>query len=47
MEKGETVFVNNARTGQKMPLYPQFLESYLENKSRLDVITAASKLKHF
>jgi pimeloyl-ACP methyl ester carboxylesterase len=46
-KRGETVFVDNARTGQKMPLYPQFLESYLENKSRLDVISAASKLKHF
>ncbi|WP_028979981.1 alpha/beta hydrolase family protein [Sporocytophaga myxococcoides] len=45
-KKGETVFVDNARTGQKMPLYPQFLESYLANKSRLDVISAASKLKH-
>ncbi len=45
-KKGETVFVDNARTGQKMPLYPQFLESYLANKSRLDIISAASKLKH-
>lgn len=45
--KGETVFVDNARTGQKMPLQPQFLESYLANKSRLNVISAASKLKHF
>jgi len=46
-KKGETVFVDNARTGQKMPLQPQFLESYLANKSRLDVTSAASKLKHF
>ncbi|GAL86592.1 putative dienelactone hydrolase [Sporocytophaga myxococcoides] len=45
-KKGETVFIDNSRTGQKMPLYPQFLESYFENKSRLDVISAASKLKH-
>ncbi len=45
-KKGETVFVDNARTGQKMPLYPQFLESYLEHQLRLDVISAASKLKH-
>ncbi|MBO9700947.1 MAG: prolyl oligopeptidase family serine peptidase [Sporocytophaga sp.] len=44
--KGETVFIDNARTGQKMPLYPQFLESYVANKSRLDVVAAASKLNH-
>jgi pimeloyl-ACP methyl ester carboxylesterase len=46
-KNGQTVYIDNARTGQKMPVYPQFLQSYQENKARLDVKAAAAKLKHF
>jgi len=41
---GETVEIVNARTGQAMPIGPQFLRDIEENTERLDIRRAAARL---
>ncbi len=43
-ERGETVFVENSRTRQRMPLAPEFWEDVRSNTDRLDIIRAAERL---
>lgn len=43
-EGGERVYVENARTGQRMPLSPGYWEDLRENRTRLDIVRAAGRL---
>ncbi|MBK8414099.1 MAG: prolyl oligopeptidase family serine peptidase [Bacteroidetes bacterium] len=38
-------YVENSRTGQQMPLYPQLYENYYRNRNRLNILKAAERLK--
>jgi dienelactone hydrolase len=38
-------FYVNTRTGQKLPLYYQLYQDYLDNKERLDIMAAVSRLQ--
>lgn len=42
--RGESVEIVNARTGQAMPIGPQFLRDIEENTERLDIRRAAARL---
>jgi dienelactone hydrolase len=44
-DRGETVFVENARTHQQMPLTPGFWEDIRSHRERLDIIRAAERLR--
>ncbi|NVJ88508.1 MAG: alpha/beta fold hydrolase [Flavobacteriaceae bacterium] len=44
-EKEGVKYVVNGRTKQNMPHYYQFYENYIENKERLDIKNATSKLR--
>lgn len=44
-KKKGVLYVDNARTGQRMPLYWQYYEDFFNNKNRLDVPKAAGGLK--
>ena len=44
-EKEGVYYIENSRTKQKMPLYYQIYEDYIENKKNLDVSNAAKSLK--
>jgi uncharacterized protein len=44
-QRGETVLIPNARTGQEMPVGPGYWLDVLANRERLDVLTAASRLR--
>lgn len=39
------IYTHNARTQQNMPMYYQIYENYVENKSRLDIPTAAKNMR--
>ena len=39
------VYIDNARTKQKMPHYIQFYENYIENKQRFDIKKSVKNLK--
>lgn len=43
-ERGETVFVENSRTRQQMPLDPVFWEDVRLHRERLDIVRAAERL---
>ena len=43
-ERGETVAVENARTGQQMPVGPEYWEDVRSNRERLDIVRAAEGL---
>ena len=43
-ERGETVYVDNKRTGEPLPVAPSLWEDLHENRGRLDVLRAASRL---
>jgi uncharacterized protein len=43
-ERGETVFIENARTHQQMPIGPGYWADIISNRSRLDVPGAAARL---
>lgn len=43
-EKEGVLYIWNARTEQQMPIYWQFVEDYLQNADRLDVVAAARRL---
>lgn len=43
-ERGETVTVANARTGQEMPIGPAYWRDVLANRDRLDATAAAQRL---
>lgn len=43
-ERGETVYVENKRTGQRMPVAPTFWRDISINRERLDIIRAAERL---
>ncbi|MBK6642499.1 MAG: DUF2807 domain-containing protein [Bacteroidetes bacterium] len=38
-------YVENSRTGQQMPLYPQLYENYYRNRNRLNILKAAERLQ--
>lgn len=40
-ERGESIYVENSRTGQRMPLSPAYWEDVRENRARLDIVRAA------
>lgn len=42
-ERG-VIYIPNGRTLQQMPMYYQYYEDYIENKERLDIPAAASKI---
>lgn len=44
-ERGETVYIPNARTGQQMPMGPEFGRDLAENRERLDILRAAGSLR--
>lgn len=44
-ERGETVYILNARTHQEMPIGPSYWRDLVENAARLDVQRAASRLE--
>lgn len=44
-ERGETVYIRNARTGQEMPMAPVFWQDIMRNSDRLDIRAHASKLR--
>ena len=37
-------YVENSRTGQQMPLYPQLYEDFYRNRHRLNIVKAAGKV---
>jgi uncharacterized protein len=43
-ERGDTVFIPNARTGQQMPMGPAYWRDIVENGERLDVGNAVTRL---
>lgn len=43
-ERGESIYVENARTGQQMPVSPRYWEDVRENRGRLDILHAAERL---
>jgi len=43
--KKGVAYVHNSRTNQQMPLYFQFYQNFIENKSRLNIYSAVKKLK--
>lgn len=44
-EKEGVVYIKNARTGQDMPMYFQFVSTLLENRERLSIKRAVKRLK--
>ncbi len=42
--RGETVYITNSRTGQEMPMKPDFWRDIQQNTQRLDIISAAERL---
>jgi pimeloyl-ACP methyl ester carboxylesterase len=44
-ERGETVYVQNTRTGQRMPMGPGFWRDIAAHRERLDIIRAAGRLR--
>src|SRR5690606_6902268 len=43
-QRGETVHIPNARTGQEMPVGPGYWLDFVENREALDVLATASRL---
>ncbi len=43
-ERGETVTIANARTGQQMPIGPEYWRDAAANRDRLDVLAAAARV---
>ena len=43
-ERGETVFVENKRTGQRLPIAPTYWRDIVANRERLDILRAARGL---
>jgi uncharacterized protein len=43
-ERGETVYVENKRTGQRLPVAPSYWRDIEENRHRLDIQKAAGRL---
>ncbi|BAV94905.1 alpha/beta hydrolase family protein [Ichthyobacterium seriolicida] len=43
-QKDKVLYVENSRTKQNMPLYYQFYENFLDNRDRLDILSASEKL---
>ena len=43
-ERGETVYVENKRTHQRLPIAPGFWRDIVANRDRLDITAAASRL---
>jgi uncharacterized protein len=43
-KRENVVYAQNARTGQDMPMYRQFYETMVANRSRLNILKAARKL---
>jgi uncharacterized protein len=43
-EQGETVYIENARTGQRMPVGPGYWEDVRQNPHRLAIVAAAERL---
>jgi dienelactone hydrolase len=41
-ERGETIAIANARTGQEMPIRSSYWEDFVENRERLDLLAAAA-----
>jgi uncharacterized protein len=44
-ERGETVLIPNARTGQQMPVGPAYWRDVVTHRERLDVLAAAARLR--
>jgi fermentation-respiration switch protein FrsA (DUF1100 family) len=44
-ERGETVYVENKRTGQRLPVAPTFWSDIISNRQRLDILGAASRVQ--
>lgn len=44
-ERGETVEITNARTGQQMPVSPAYWQDVTQNQHRLDIVRAAETLR--
>lgn len=42
---GRTVHVTNSRTGQEMPVGPQYWQDIVENEARLDILAAAARIR--
>ena len=43
-ERGEAVEIRNARTGQIMPIGPRYWRDLVENRERLDILSAAASI---
>ena len=44
-ERGDTVEITNARTGQQMPVGPGYWEDVARNRHRLDIVRAAETIR--
>lgn len=44
-ERGDRVFVENKRTGQRLPINPDFWQDIVQNRERLDIVAAARGLR--
>ena len=44
-ERGERVYVENTRTGQRMPVDPGYWRDIVANRERLDIVRAAERLR--
>ena len=44
-ERGQTVFIENKRTGQRMPVEPSLWRDIVENRDRLDILGAAARIR--
>jgi pimeloyl-ACP methyl ester carboxylesterase len=44
-ERGDTVYVENKRTGQRLPMGPGFWRDLTEQRDRLDVLAAAARIE--
>ncbi|MBW3629970.1 MAG: dienelactone hydrolase [Gemmatimonadetes bacterium] len=44
-ERGELVYVENKRTGQRLPIAPTFWSDIVANRERLDIARAAGRLR--
>ena len=44
-DRGEAVHIQNARTGQTMPIGPAYWRDLVENRDRLDILSAAASVE--
>ena len=44
-QRGETVHIQNARTGQQMPVGPGYWHDVVQNRHRLDIVRAAETVR--